>query len=87
MHEIRGYWTAVRDAKDGEYITVRDADSKVRIAKKSGNLLLHVDESPRGEKVRMTSRWRSWMPCSQVATPSTSTRWRERSNGSLPVSF
>jgi hypothetical protein len=54
MQEIRSYWAAVRDAKDGEYITVRDADSKVRIAKKSGNLLVHVDESPGGEKVRMT---------------------------------
>ena len=54
MKEIRGYWAAVRDAKDGEYVTVKDADAKVRVAKKSGLLLVHVDESRGGDKVRVT---------------------------------
>lgn len=54
IREIRGYWAALRDAKDGEYVTIKDADSKVRIAKKSGVFLVNVDETSGGEKVRMT---------------------------------
>ena len=53
MDELRGYWNAVRAAKDGEYVTVRDADSDVRISKSGGFVRLTVDEKDGGGRVRM----------------------------------
>jgi hypothetical protein len=53
LDEMRGYWAAVRSAKDGDYVTVRDEGAHVRIAKSAGNLLLNVDESGGGSRVRM----------------------------------
>lgn len=53
LREMRAYWAAVRDSKDGDYVTVRDEDSRVRIAKSAGYLLVHVDESSGGARVRM----------------------------------
>ena len=51
--ELRSYWNAVRTAKDGEYVTVRDEDSDVRISKKGGYLHLAVDDKGDGGRVRM----------------------------------
>ena len=51
--ELRGYWNAVRAAKDGEYVTVRDEDSDVRISKSGGNLRVTVDDKGGGSRVRM----------------------------------
>jgi hypothetical protein len=51
--ELREYWTAVRNANDGEYVTVRDQDSNVRIAKRAGHLLLNVDDEGGKSRVRM----------------------------------
>lgn len=53
MNELRSYWAALRDAKDGEYVTVRDQNANVRISKKAGQFLLNVDESPNGSRVRL----------------------------------
>ena len=53
MAEIRGYWNAVRSAKDGEYVTIRDDDSDVRISKHGGFLRVTVDERAGGSRVRM----------------------------------
>jgi len=53
MDELRGYWRAVRAAKDGEYVTVRDDDADVRITKRGGLVLLSVDDRDGGGKVRM----------------------------------
>ena len=53
MAEIRGYWSAVRLAKDGEYVTVRDEDSDVRISKSGGFLRVSVDDRDGGSRVRM----------------------------------
>ena len=53
LGEIRGYWNAVRSAKDGEYVTVRDEDSDVRISKHGGFLRLTVDGKDGGGRVRM----------------------------------
>jgi len=53
LAEFREYWTAVRTAKDGEYVTVRDDDSNVRIAKRGGNFLLTVDDKGGRSRVRM----------------------------------
>jgi len=53
LAELRRYWAAVRTAKDGEYVTVRDADSTVKIAKTGGYFRLTVDETEGGSRVRM----------------------------------
>ena len=53
LAELRRYWAAVRTAKDGEYVTVRDADSTVKIAKSGGYFRLTVDETDGGSRVRM----------------------------------
>jgi hypothetical protein len=53
LAELRTYWAVVRDAKDGEYVTVRDDDARVRIAKSAGSLLVNVDESEGRGRVRM----------------------------------
>lgn len=43
---------AVRDARDGEYVTVQSADENVRVAKEKGLLLIAVrSEKAGGEKV------------------------------------
>ena len=51
--ELRSYWNAVRTAKDGEYVTVRDEDSDVRISKSGGYLRVSVDGKGDGGRVRM----------------------------------
>ena len=53
LEEIRGYWSAVRSAKDGEYVTVRDADSDVRVSKRGGYFLVNVDDKGGRSRVRM----------------------------------
>ena len=53
LAELRGFWNAVREAKDGEYVTVRDEDSDVRISKSGGYLRLTVHEKRGGSRVRM----------------------------------
>lgn len=53
LAEMRGYWNAVRAAKDGEYVTVRDQDADVRVAKSGGFLKVNVDDKDGGGRVRM----------------------------------
>lgn len=53
LDDLRAYWAAVRDSKDGDYVTVRDKESKVRVAKRSGQLLVDVDEAAGGGHVHM----------------------------------
>ena len=53
LAEIRGYWSAVRAAKDGEYVTVRDEDSDVRVSKRGGYFLLNVDDKAGKGRVRL----------------------------------
>lgn len=51
--ELRNYWNAVRAAKDGDYVTVRDDDSDVRISKSGGYFRLSVDDKGGGGRVRL----------------------------------
>lgn len=44
---IRALLDAVRTSKDGEFVTVQNKDSDVRVAKQSGYLLVHVFEKNR----------------------------------------
>jgi hypothetical protein len=53
LEELRGYWAAVRDSKDGEYVTIRDDDADVRIAKSGGVLIVNVDEKSERGRVRV----------------------------------
>lgn len=53
LDEIRGYWSAVRSAKDGEYVTVRDADADVSVAKRDGYFRVNVDDKDGKGRVRM----------------------------------
>ena len=51
--EVRAYWSALKAAKDGEYVTVRNEDSDVRIAKRGGTFHLNVDDKRGRSRVRM----------------------------------
>jgi hypothetical protein len=42
--DLRGTLAALKDAEDGEYVTVDSPDEKVRIQKKDGLLLIKVEE-------------------------------------------
>jgi len=52
--DLRQMLAAVRDAEDGEYITVQGPGENVRVAKEKGNLLVDADDN--GEKVRVRVR-------------------------------
>lgn len=53
--DVRAAWAAVRKAKDGEYATVEDSDSRVRVRKSDGLLLVETVETREGsgEKVNV----------------------------------
>jgi hypothetical protein len=53
LAELRGYWGALKSAKDGDYVTVRDADSDVRVAKRGGYFTVAVDDKGGKSRVRM----------------------------------
>ena len=53
LAEWRRSWNALRAAKDGDYLTVRDPQSDVRISKSGGFLRLTVDDRNGGSRVRM----------------------------------
>ena len=48
--DLRALLDAVRSSKDGEYVTVDGNDSNVRVAKRSGFMLVEVTEMNRPEK-------------------------------------
>jgi hypothetical protein len=49
--DLRAILDAVRTSKDGEFVTVKDRDQDVRVAKESGNLVVHVvDTQKHGEQ-------------------------------------
>ncbi len=51
---VKELWTAVRDVEDGVYVTVRNKEESVRVAKENGFFLVKVDEKGEdGEKVNV----------------------------------
>lgn len=58
-HDLRGtdlkeMWTALRAAKDGDYVTVRGGDGNVRVSKRDGMMRIDVDDpSEGGQQVRV----------------------------------
>jgi hypothetical protein len=51
--DLRAAWEAIRDAEDGEYVSVRGDDENVRISKSGGYLLANVDEDDEKVRVRL----------------------------------
>ena len=53
--DVRTILNAIRTAPDNEFVTVKEKDQDVRVAKLNGNLIIHVlDKSKDGEKVDVT---------------------------------
>jgi hypothetical protein len=53
--DIRALLDAVRTAPDNEFVTVKEKDQDVRIAKSNGNIVIHVrDGNNGGQKVDIT---------------------------------
>ena len=53
--DIRALLDAVRTAPDNEFVTVKDKDSDVRVAKANGNIIVHVtDKKNKEQKVDVT---------------------------------
>jgi hypothetical protein len=53
--DIRALLDAVRTAPDNEFVTVKEKDRDVRVAKSNGNLVVHVrDGNKGGQKVDIT---------------------------------
>jgi hypothetical protein len=53
--DVRALLDAVRTAPDNEFVTVKDKDSDVRVAKANGNIIVHViDKKNKDQKVDVT---------------------------------
>jgi hypothetical protein len=53
--DVRAILDAIRNAPDNEFVTVKEKDQDVRVAKSNGNLIVHVlDKTKDGEKVDVT---------------------------------
>jgi hypothetical protein len=53
--DVRALLDAIRTAPDNEFVTVKEKDQDVRVAKSNGNLIVHVlDKSKDGQKVDVT---------------------------------
>jgi hypothetical protein len=53
--DVRAILDAVRNSKDGEFVTVQKKDADISVAKKDGQLLVHVKdkERPRAQQVEV----------------------------------
>jgi hypothetical protein len=47
--DLHAVMNAVKNAKDGEYVTVQNSDQDVRVAKQGGHLFVHVKDKSRGD--------------------------------------
>jgi hypothetical protein len=53
--DVRALLDAIRTAPDNEFVTVKEKDQDVRVAKSNGNLIVHVlDKTKDGQKVDVT---------------------------------
>lgn len=48
---------AVKSAPDGEFVTVQEPDTNVRVAKENGQLIVHVTDKESDQKVNVTVPW------------------------------
>ena len=51
--DIRGIWQELRNAKDGDYVTVQGQDENVRVSKEDGYIKINVDEGDEQVRVRI----------------------------------
>ncbi|MGA7626836.1 MAG: hypothetical protein WCA91_24980 [Candidatus Acidiferrales bacterium] len=50
--DVRAILDAIRTTQDNEFVTVKEKDQDVRVAKSKGNLVVHVrDSGPDGQKI------------------------------------
>jgi ABC-type oligopeptide transport system substrate-binding subunit len=54
--DLRALADAVRASKDGEFVTVQNKDSDVRVAKQNGTLFVHVTDKNRAKKSQVEVR-------------------------------
>ena len=54
--DLHALFEAIRTAKDGEFVTVQDNDSDVRVAKQAGYFLVHVHEKDGAKKEQVEIR-------------------------------
>jgi ribonuclease HI len=53
--DVRAILDALRTAQDNEFVTVKEKDQEVHVAKSNGNLIVHVRETGKdGQKVDVT---------------------------------
>lgn len=55
--DFRAIFNAVKDAPDGEFVTVQEPDTNVRVAKQQGQLIVHIIDKDEGDKVDVTVPW------------------------------
>ncbi|MFZ0334475.1 MAG: hypothetical protein WAN10_00465 [Candidatus Acidiferrales bacterium] len=48
---------AVKSAPDGEFVTVQEPGTNVRVAKERGQMIVHVTDKDNGQKVDVTIPW------------------------------
>lgn len=51
--DLRALLDAVRTSKDGEFVTVQNKDSDVRVAKQNGTLFVHVIDKNRSKRTQV----------------------------------
>jgi hypothetical protein len=51
--DLRALLDAVRTSKDGEFVTVQNKDSDVRVAKQNGTLFVHVIDKNRAKRTQV----------------------------------
>jgi hypothetical protein len=48
--DLRSIWSGLRDAPDGDFVTVKSRGEKVRVGKEGGYVVVHATEGGRGDK-------------------------------------
>ena len=75
--DVKGLLDAIRTAPDNEFVTVKQKDQDIRIAKSNGNLIVHVRCTDTGTSKTSTSPFPSkWsMRCSPPPKTTNSISW------------
>jgi hypothetical protein len=55
--DLQAIMNAVKEAPDGEFVTVQEPDADVRVAKEQGQMIVHVTDKQEGKKVDVTIPW------------------------------
>ena len=55
--DLQAIINAVKAAPDGEFVTVQEPGTNVRVAKERGQMIVHVTDKDNGQKVDVTIPW------------------------------